>query len=59
MTDELNLRGRRVTLFLRERGLRFSGFVVQESENFITIQDDISGMTRIFNKLSIANLEVR
>lgn len=54
----LNLKGKRIMLFLKGRGFRYSGVVVDETSAFVVINDDHKGSTRVFNKNEISNLEV-
>jgi hypothetical protein len=56
--DDLQLSGKRVRLFLKVTGYRYTGSVLAETERFLTLQEERDSSTRIFNKEEISTIEV-
>lgn len=58
-SDFLNLKGKKIVLYQRGTGFRYSGLVLDESNCFLIIDDEFSGRTRILHKEEIASIEVQ
>lgn len=54
----VRLIGKRIKLYLRRNGFFFGGIVIDESSNFLVLDDEQSGSTRVFHLDEISNIEV-
>lgn len=52
------LKGKKIAVYLKSKGYRFSGVCLTDSELFIVLEDDRTGVTKAFAKTELSGWEV-